>query len=43
MEAEIIRMTGDLFGCEKESIGIFTSGGTESILLSVLAYRNWAK
>ncbi len=43
MEAEVIRMTGDLFGYEKEPIGIFSSGGTESILLSILAYRNWAR
>jgi sphinganine-1-phosphate aldolase len=43
MEAEVIRMTGDLFGQDKEAIGACTSGGTESIILSVLAHRNWAK
>ncbi|CAD8161852.1 unnamed protein product [Paramecium octaurelia] len=43
MEAEVIRMTGDLFGQEKESIGIVTTGGTESILLAMLAYRNWGE
>ncbi|CAD8107555.1 unnamed protein product [Paramecium primaurelia] len=43
MEAEVIRMTGDLFGQEKEGIGIVTTGGTESILLAMLAYRNWGE
>lgn len=36
-------MTGDLFGQDKESIGILTTGGTESILLAMLAYRNWGR
>ncbi|CAD8082611.1 unnamed protein product [Paramecium primaurelia] len=43
MEAEVIRMTGDLFGQEKEGIGIVTTGGTESIILAMLAYRNWGE
>ena len=43
MEAEVIRMTSDLFGQDKEGIGILTSGGTESIILAVLAHRNWAR
>lgn len=36
-------MTGELFGQEKEAIGMLTTGGTESILLAILAYRNWAE
>jgi glutamate/tyrosine decarboxylase-like PLP-dependent enzyme len=43
MEAEVIRMTCELFGQEKEGIGVLTSGGTESIVLAVLAHRNWAR
>lgn len=43
MEAEVIRMTTDLFGQDKEGIGVVTSGGTESIVLAVLAHRNWAR
>lgn len=42
MEAEIITMTCDLFR-NKEAIGFLTSGGTESILMGMLAYRNRAK
>lgn len=41
MEAEVIRMTAGLFGQDNEGIGMCTTGGTESILLAVLAYRNW--
>ncbi|CAD8177666.1 unnamed protein product [Paramecium pentaurelia] len=43
LEAEVIKMTGELFGQEKEAIGMLTTGGTESILLAILAYRNWAE
>lgn len=43
LEAEVIKMTGELFGQENESIGMLTTGGTESILLAILAYRNWAE
>lgn len=43
MEAEVARMTCDLFhGDPIESSGSVTSGGTESILLAVKAYRDWA-
>jgi sphinganine-1-phosphate aldolase len=41
-EAEIIRMTLELFHGPKEACGITTSGGTESILMAVLAYREQA-
>lgn len=43
MEAEVIRMTADMFGQEKEGIGALTAGGSESLILSILAHRNWAR
>jgi sphinganine-1-phosphate aldolase len=39
MEAEIIRWTLDLYNGDKDSCGIVTSGGTESILLAILSYK----
>jgi len=43
MEAEIIRWTLDLYNGGEKSCGIVTSGGTESIILAMLAYREKAK
>ena len=43
MEAEIIRWTLDLYSGDKNSCGVVTSGGTESLLLAILAYREQAK
>ena len=43
MEAEIIRWTLDLYKGGPETCGIVTSGGTESIILCMLAYREQAK
>ena len=43
MEAEIIRWTLDLYHGDQNACGIVTSGGTESIILAMLAYREWAK
>lgn len=43
MEAEIIRWTVDLYNGGKDQCGIVTSGGTESIILCMLAYREKAK
>lgn len=43
MEAEIIRMVAGMYSGDSESCGVLTSGGTESILLAVLAYRELAK
>ena len=43
MEAEIIRSVANLYHGDKDSCGIVTSGGTESILLSILAYREQAR
>lgn len=39
MEAEIIRMVANLYRGDEKSCGVLTSGGTESIMLSCLAYR----
>ncbi len=39
MEAEIIRMCCNLWNGDNLTCGIGTSGGTESILLAMLAYR----
>lgn len=39
MEAEIIRWTLDLYNGDRNACGVVTSGGTESILLAVLAYK----
>lgn len=43
LEAEIIKMALDLYHGPQDSCGLLTSGGTESIFLSVLAYREWGK
>ena len=43
MEAEIIRWTLDLYKGGPDHCGIVTSGGTESIILAVLAYRGHGK
>jgi glutamate/tyrosine decarboxylase-like PLP-dependent enzyme len=43
LETDVVRMTGDLFHGGPDTVGTLTSGGTESILLSVLAYREHAR
>ena len=43
MEAEIIRMTLNLFHGPQDSCGLVTSGGTESIMVAMLAYREWGR
>lgn len=43
MDCEIISMTLNLFNGSQDSCGVLTSGGTESLLLAVLAYREWGK
>jgi len=43
MEAEILRWTLDLYKGGQDACGIVTSGGTESIILAMLAYREKAK
>lgn len=44
-EAEIVSMTSRMLGAEPGSgvCGTVSSGGTESILLAVKAYRDWAR
>lgn len=42
MEAETIRMVLNLYNAPTESSGSLTTGGTESIIMACLAYRNRA-
>ncbi|MFX0000343.1 MAG: pyridoxal phosphate-dependent decarboxylase family protein [Candidatus Hodarchaeota archaeon] len=42
-ETEVISMAVDLFNGDKRSCGSMTSGGTESILMAVKTYRDWAE
>ncbi|VDM59141.1 unnamed protein product [Angiostrongylus costaricensis] len=42
MEAETIRMVLNLYNAPPESSGSLTTGGTESIILACMAYRNRA-
>ncbi|MDX2092891.1 MAG: aminotransferase class V-fold PLP-dependent enzyme [Kofleriaceae bacterium] len=42
MESEVIAMAGELFNCPG-AVGTMTSGGTESILCAVAAYRDRAR
>lgn len=42
-ETEVISMTVDLFNGDKRCCGSMTSGGTESILMAVKTYRDWAR
>jgi sphinganine-1-phosphate aldolase len=43
MEAEIVRWTLDLYNGDDAACGLVSSGGTESIVLSMLAYREQAR
>lgn len=43
METEIIAMCADHLGGDEETVGNFTSGGTESVLLAVKTARDWAR
>lgn len=43
MEAEIINMCHMLMGGEGDACGVFTSGGTESIIMAVRAYKEMHK
>ena len=40
MEAEIVRWTLNLYNGDENSCGLVTTGGTESIVLACLAYRD---
>lgn len=43
MEAEVIAMTLSMLRGGKDCVGAMTSGGTESILLAMKAYRDWGR
>jgi sphinganine-1-phosphate aldolase len=43
MEAEIVAMALDIFNGDETCCGVMTSGGTESIIMIMFAYRNWAR
>jgi len=43
LEAETVSMAADLLHGDRETTGTLTSGGTESLLLAVLAMREWAR
>ncbi|MHA1932451.1 MAG: pyridoxal phosphate-dependent decarboxylase family protein [Promethearchaeota archaeon] len=42
-EIEVISMAVDLFSGDKRCCGSMTSGGTESILMAIKTYRDWAR
>lgn len=42
-ETEVVSMTIDLFNGNRRCVGSMTSGGTESIMLAVKTYRDWAR
>jgi len=42
MEAEVVRMTCNMFNGDSETCGCMTSGGTESIMLACKAFRDMA-
>jgi sphinganine-1-phosphate aldolase len=43
LENEIISMVADLLQGDKEVVGNFTTGGTESIMLALKTARDWAR
>lgn len=43
MEAEIIAMTVDMLHGDADTGGLNTSGGTESLVTAMLAYREWGR
>jgi glutamate/tyrosine decarboxylase-like PLP-dependent enzyme len=43
MEADVVRMSADLFHGGEDVVGTMTSGGTESLLLAVKTYRDRAR
>lgn len=42
MESELVTMTCNLFKTDRFN-GFITTGGTESILMGILAHRNWKR
>ena len=43
LENDVVAITAGLLGGDEETVGSMTSGGTESILLAVKTYRDWAR
>ena len=43
LEAEVVSMVLDILGGYETEVGTMTSGGTESILLAIKAYRDYAR
>ncbi|KAJ9576573.1 hypothetical protein L9F63_025530, partial [Diploptera punctata] len=43
MEAEVVRISANLFHGSSDSCGTMTTGGTESILMACKAYRDYAR
>jgi len=43
MEAEVVRMTLSMYNGDSSTCGTMSTGGTESIMLAIYAYRNHAK
>lgn len=43
MESEIVQVTINLFHGNSEACGVVTSGGTESLIMACLAYREWGR
>lgn len=42
-ESEIISMTADMLNGDEEVVGSMTSGGTESLLMTIKTYRDYAR
>ena len=42
-EAEVVAMTASLLGGDEETVGNMTSGGTESLLMTVKTAREWGR
>jgi len=42
-ETEVVAMTIDMLNGDRKAVGSITSGGTESIILAIKTYRDWAK
>ncbi len=42
-EAEVVRMTATMLGGDDDVVGTMTSGGSESIMMAVKTYRDWAR
>lgn len=43
MEAEVVRISANLFNGDENTCGTMTSGGTESILMACKAYRDYGR